>query len=83
MKIRILKEVPVAINNVVVRLKPGTEIDTLSDSVVASLLRGGDAEEVVEAPAVKITSAGEPQTIAMNTNKFGGKKNRGAAPENK
>jgi hypothetical protein len=76
MKIRILREVPVAINNQVVRLKPGTEIDTLSANVVASLLRGGDAEEVFDAPKV------DEQSLHPAT-KWGGKKNRGAAPENK
>jgi hypothetical protein len=81
MKVRILKEVPVNIDNQVVRLKPGTEIDALSSGVVASLLRGGDAEEVVEAPAVTVTVAGEPQKVSLQ--KLVGKKNRGAAPENK
>ena len=81
MKIRILKEVPVAINNVVHRLKPGTEIDTLNANVVASLLRGGDAEEVVDAPKVETTHVGEQVTVTAT--KCVGKKNRGAAPENK
>lgn len=76
MKIRILREVPVAIDRQVVRLKPGTEINTLGEGVVASLIRGGDAEEIVE------TSTATPLAERL-FNKPHGKKNRGAAPENK
>lgn len=81
MKVRILRKVPLLMNGSAYQAQPGEEINGLSDDVVASLLRGGDAEEVVAAPAANVGTPGHP--VAATQSKWSGKKNRGAAPENK
>ena len=76
MKVRILRAVPVLIDGVATRLTPGQEVDGLAPDVTAALIRGGDAEEITaEVPA--------SAPIAERLFKQSGKKNRGAAPENK
>lgn len=90
MKVLILRRVPVLLNDKAVSLAPGIEVDGLSDSVIAALVRGGDAEEVKEEPIHVVMDMAKPgsdetvvhQTESLFPRKFG-KKNRGAAPENK
>lgn len=79
MKVHILRKVPVMMNGNVAQLAPGMEVDGLGDSVTAALIRGGDAEEIVEASVAPLI----PPLAERLFSKAPSKKNRGAAPENK
>lgn len=85
-KVKMINKVPLTKEDgSVYHPAPGTEV-VVSDGVCASLLKGGDAEEVAATKPAQTAQTAEEKPVedAPTTKKTSRKsKNRGAAPENK
>ncbi len=84
MKVKMINKVPLAgKDGSVYHPAPGS-VEDVPESVAAALLRGGDAEAVVEAKVeAKAPEAPAEKPVALKKKGVRKTKNRGAAPENK